>query len=182
MQSFGPSLHPIDRTLLTWIAFGMVASVAIAVLGLEDRPDIPLFLQPSMVAVRSIERWAQLSSHPQHTAIFFASMWSLAPGLFYVMCLQRDSYFPRSKWREERAIQTTMAAVVLTVAFFAFAVVGFGSDSDFITSPSRRSFRGLVLESRLGSGFFGSLIIFFTCYCIVGAGTFLHRIIKGKHR
>lgn len=183
MQAPGSILQPMDRTLISWIAVGMSVALAIAFSDLEETVQLPWFVEIMMKVVRSIGLWSQISPNPHHTAIFFATMWSLSPLLLYLLFIGRHTYFPLSKWRPERAIRSTLAALILAVAFVAFTIFGLGADAEFFrASTSRHSFSNVVFGSRLNSGFFGSAIIFFNCYCVLAAGIYLTRTVKRRHR
>jgi hypothetical protein len=172
----GTHKTPLGGLLLGWVGVSVTVSLAIAFSGLEDAAQLPWAVQAMMGLVKSIEPWSMASPNPRHTAIFFATMWAISPAVLVLVFKERDLYFPPPDWPGNSEIATTLMSIALAAALVAFMIFGYGNDPTYWGDlDSRRSLRKFVLGSRLHSGAFGSLLVFFTAYTVSAAVVLLYR-------
>lgn len=189
--------------MFAWIAVMTATSVWLSFSGAGSAVlQVPLIGDLQRV-VPSIRKLSAISPSPIHTAALFSLMWAAAPVLVAAMVQQRDLLFPRGgsqstlplDYRRLRDLPEVHGApryevLKIVVATALLSALGFYMAFFlplFDTGDPRmqQHWLDLVLplaRSRLGSGVFGGLVIFFVAYAAVACFTFTSRMLTGRSK
>jgi hypothetical protein len=180
VSSRSEPLGVLGGTMIACALMGISLSLAIAMLGLEQMPRLPI-LQAVIETVPAIELWARVSKFPEHTSLFFAVLWLLTPLLVWLLVENLEDFFP-----QQRHVRSPrLAAGMFAVAAALVAIVVLGAAAPAAISDQQNSRRSLthgMLQSRVSMGFFGGLLVFFTCYTTIGCIYFSVRSLKEAGR